>query len=159
MSDLLFFTFLWQHKFFPVGVLGAIMGKAEDTLSRELARINVHLPRARLTLKALLEADDPKVVLKDGSEHHFKRSELEFVASLLGDDELDKIRVPIILEISSTYRGYFRVRGRLEVEVIDRILGIYDALEEKTEELYPRYLLPRIRRLLPTTTTYAFMPE
>jgi hypothetical protein len=135
------------------------MRRAEDILNREFARINVHLPRARPTLKTLLETADPKVVLRDGSEHHFRRSELEFIASLLGGEGLDALRIPIVLEISSTYRGYFRVRGRVEVEVIDRILGTYDILEEKTEELYPRYLIPRIRRLLPTTTTYAFIQE
>ncbi|WP_297436141.1 DUF61 family protein [Thermococcus sp.] len=135
------------------------MRRAEDILNREFARINVHLPRVRPTLRALLETVDPKVVLRDGSEHHFKRSELEFIASLLGGEGLDALRIPIVLEISSTYRGYFRVRGRVEVEVIDRILGNYDILEDKTEEFYPRYLLPRIRRLLPTTTTYAFIPE
>ncbi|WP_297071117.1 DUF61 family protein [Thermococcus sp.] len=135
------------------------MGRAEDILNRELARINVHLPKVRPTLRALLETEDPKVILRDGSEHHFKKSELEFMASLLEEEKIDMLRIPIILEISSTYRGYFRVRGRAEVEVIDRILGAYDILEEKTEGLYPRYLIPRIRRLLPTTTTYAFIPE
>ena len=135
------------------------MGRAEDILNRELARINVHLPKVRPTLRALLETEDPKVILRDGSEHHFKKSELEFMASLLEEGKIDMLRIPIILEISSTYRGYFRVRGRVEVEVIDRILGAYDILEEKTEGLYPRYLIPRIRRLLPTTTTYAFIPE
>ncbi len=135
------------------------MGRAEDILNHELARINVHLPKVRPTLRALLETEDPKVILRDGSEHHFKKSELEFMASLLEEGKIDMLRIPIILEISSTYRGYFRVRGRVEVEVIDRILGAYDILEEKTEGLYPRYLIPRIRRLLPTTTTYAFIPE
>lgn len=45
------------------------------------------------------------------------------------------------------------------MKVIETILGQFDPLEEKSEGRYPRYLLPRIRRILPTTTTYAFIME
>ncbi len=69
--------------------------------------------------------------------------------------------LPIVLEISTVDRGYFRVRGgKIEVKVIETVLGQFDPLEEKSEGgRYPRYLLPRIRRVLPTTTTYAFIME
>lgn len=135
------------------------MPKAEDILNREIARVNLHLPANRPTLKQLLEAREPKVRLRDGSYHHFKRSELEYLRSLLDGGEEERLRIPIVLEISTLYRGYFRVRGRTEVKVIEKILGTYDILDEKIEELYPRYLLPKIRKALPTTTTYAFIAE
>ncbi|NJD98812.1 DUF61 family protein [Thermococcus sp. LS1] len=135
------------------------MPTAEDILNREIARVNLHLPAARPTLSQLINEDEPKVRLRDGSYHYFKRSELEYLRSLIDDGEEDTLRVPIVLEISTTYRGYFRVRGRVEVKVIDKILGTYDILEDKSEELYPRYLLPKIRKALPTTTTYAFIAE
>ncbi|ASJ10252.1 hypothetical protein A3L12_02555 [Thermococcus sp. P6] len=131
----------------------------EEVIVREMARVNLHLPAVRPTLELLLKAEDPMVRLRDGSYHHFRRSELEYLLSLLDSGEEKKLRLPIVLEISSLHRGYFRVRGRTEVKVIDRILDTYDLLEEKAEELYPRYLLPKVRRTLPTTTTYAFITE
>jgi len=135
------------------------MSKAEEMLGRELGRINAHLPAARPTLRELVSEGDPMVRLRDGSEHHFRRGELERLMSFLDAGEDSMLRLPIILEINTTYRGYFRVRGRVEVKVIDKLLGTYDVLEEPAERLYPRYLLPRVRRELPTTTTYAFVVE
>ena len=135
------------------------MPTAEEILSREIARVNLHLPAFRPTLSQLLEEVEPKVRLRDGSYHYFKRSELEYLANILDENEVERLRIPIVLEISTVYRGYFRVRGKLEVKVIDKILGAYDILEEKDEGLYPKYLLPKIRKVLPTTTTYAFIAE
>jgi len=136
-----------------------IMQGVEDLLMREIAGINLHLPAIRPALSELLRSDEPRVRLRNGSYHHFRRSELEYLASLLEEDEADRLKVPIVLEISTLHRGYFRVRGRVEVKVIEKVLGTYDPLDERDEGLYPRYLLPRIRRALPTTTTYAFVPE
>lgn len=135
------------------------MPRGEDILRREVARVNLHLPALRPTLRTLLEEGEPKVRLRDGSYHHFRRSELNYLLSLLDPGEDENLRVPIVLEISTLYRGYFRVRGRAEVKVIEKILGTYDILDEKTEGLYPRYLLPKVRKTLPTTTTYAFITE
>ena len=135
------------------------MTKAEDLLNREIARMNLHLPAFRPTLSQLLGEKEPGVRLRDGSYHYFRRSELEYLRDLLDGDECERLKVPIVLEISTLHRGYFRVRGRVEVKVIDKVLGTYSILDEKDEELYPRYLLPKIRRTLPTTTTYAFIAE
>ncbi len=149
---------LMSPKVFQVLGVFIIMPTAEEILQREIFRINVHLPRKRVPLSELLETEDPKIALRDGSEHHFRREELRYLASLVGED-VHNLKLPIILEISTLNRGYFRVRGKVEVRVIDEILGEYDPLNERGEALYPRYLLPRIRRLLPTTTTYAFISE
>ncbi len=148
-----------SNKAFCATTLNPNMPTADDVLKMEIARVNLHLPTVRPTLSQLLAEEKPRVHLRDGSESHFKRSELEYVESLLDDKEVKLLRLPIILEISTVYRGYFRVRGRIEVKVVEKILETYDELEEKTEGLYPRYLLPRVRRVLPTTTTYAFIAE
>ena len=150
---------LMLNKAFWVPAVGVNMPTAEDVLNREIARVNLHLPAVRPTLHQLLKEDEPRVRLRDGTESYFKRSELEYIAGLLEEDEVKALRLPIILEISTVYRGYFRVRGRIEVKVIEKVLGTYDELEDKTEGIYPRYLLPRVRKLLPTTTTYAFIAE
>jgi uncharacterized protein (UPF0216 family) len=133
--------------------------KAEDALIREVYRINVHLPARRITLSALLGEESPRVLLRDGSWHNFRRSELEKLRTLLDPGDEDRLLLPIVLEIVSDFRGYFRVRGRVAVKLIDRLLGTYDPLDEPEERLYPRYLLPKVRRELPTTTTYAFIAE
>jgi len=133
--------------------------KPDEVLNRELSRINLHLPRQRKSLAQLLKEEEPKVKLKDGSEHYFKRKELEFLASLLDEWDVDKLYIPIVLEITTTWHGYFKVRGALAVKVIEKLLGTYDILEEKSELTLPRYMLPKIRRKLPTTTTYAFIME
>jgi len=132
---------------------------SENLLLREIYRINSHLPAKRATLAQLLKDKEPSVKLRDGTSHSFRRSELEKVVNLLDPGDEEKLLLPIVLEIVSDFRGYFRVRGRTAVKVIDRLLGFYDPLDEPEERLYPRYLLPRVRRELPTTTTYAFIAE
>ena len=135
------------------------MSQPDEIINKEISRINLHLPRARKSLVKLLNEDTPKVQLRDGSFHYFKKRELEYLKSLLEDWELEKLYLPIVLEITTTWHGYFRVRGEIEVKVIEKILGIYDILEEKKEVTLPRYLLSKIRKTLPTTTTYAFIME
>lgn len=135
------------------------MSQLDEIINKEISRINLHLPRARKSLVKLLNEDTPKVQLRDGSFHYFKKRELEYLKSLLEDWELEKLYLPIVLEITTTWHGYFRVRGEIEVKVIEKILGIYDILEEKKEVTLPRYLLSKIRKTLPTTTTYAFIME
>jgi uncharacterized protein (UPF0216 family) len=135
------------------------MPKAEDLLNREIMRVNLHLPRRRVSLEEVLRSENGYVLLRDGSRHYFRSSELEYLSSILDEEEWRSLKLPIILEISTIDRGYFRVRGRAEVKVIDIILGQFDPLDERSEGRYPRYLLPRIRRALPTTTMYAFIME
>jgi len=125
--------------------------KADDIIRIELARINSHLPKARVRLDELMRMEEPHVVLRDGSSHFFRREELELLSKLV--DEEDVLRLPIVLEVSGEK---FRVRGRVEVKVMDRLLGLYDPLDDSAERTYHRYLLSRVRRLLPTATTVAF---
>ncbi len=135
------------------------MPQPDEIIHKEISRINLHLPRVRKSLARLLNEDTPKVQLRDGSFHYFKKKELEYLRSLLDEYELERLSLPIVLEITTTWHGYFRVRGEIEVKVIEKILGTYDVLEEKKEIILPRYLLPKIRKILPTTTTYAFITE
>ncbi|NJE26168.1 DUF61 family protein [Thermococcus sp. MV5] len=135
------------------------MPKDDEIIQKELSRLNVHLPKSRKKLSQLLEEEEPKVQLRDGQFHYFKREELEYILSLIEEHEREFLYIPIILEITTTWHGYFRVRGKVAVKIIEKILGNYDMLEEKTEIILPRYLLPKIRKKLPTTTTYAFIVE
>ncbi|USH00202.1 DUF61 family protein [Thermococcus argininiproducens] len=135
------------------------MPKDDEIIQKEISRLNVHLPKSRKKLAQLLKEEEPKVQLRDGQFHYFKREELEYILSLIEEHEREFLYIPIILEITTTWHGYFRVRGKVAVKIIEKILGNYDMLEEKTEIILPRYLLPKIRKKLPTTTTYAFIVE
>ncbi|USS41289.1 DUF61 family protein [Thermococcus aggregans] len=135
------------------------MIKEDELIQKELSRLNSHLPKSRKTLKTLLEEDDPKVELRDGQFHFFKQKELKYLSSLLDNDEYNSLYLPIVLEITPTWHGYFRVKGKIAVKVIEKVLGMYDPLEEKSEAIFPRYLIPQIRKKLPTATTYAFIIE
>lgn len=135
------------------------MPKDDEIIQKELSRLNAHLPKSRKKLSQLLKEEEPKVQLKDGQFHYFKQEELEYILSLIEEHEREFLYIPIILEITTTWHGYFRVRGKVAVKIIEKILGNYDMLEEKTEIILPRYLLPKIRKKLPTTTTYAFIVE
>lgn len=135
------------------------MPKEDEIIQKELSRLNFHLPKSRKSLKTLLEEDDPKVQLRDGQFHYFKKDELKYLSTLLDSNEYKSLYLPIILEITPTWHGYFRVRGKTAVKVIEKILGTYDLLEEKSEVILPRYFIPEIRKKLPTTTTYAFIVE
>ncbi len=135
------------------------MPKEDEIIQKELSRLNFHLPKSRKSLKTLLEEDEPKVQLRDGQFHFFKKDELKYLSTLLDSNEYKSLYLPIILEITPTWHGYFRVRGKTAVKVIEKILGTYDLLEEKSEVVLPRYFIPEIRKKLPTTTTYAFIVE
>ncbi|WP_058947241.1 DUF61 family protein [Thermococcus sp. 2319x1] len=135
------------------------MSKEDEIIQKELSRLNFHLPKSRKNLKTLLEEDEPKVQLRDGQFHFFKKDELKYLSTLLDSNEYGSLYLPIILEIAPTWHGYFRVREKTAVKVIEKILGTYDILEEKNEVMLPRYLIPEIRKKLPTTTTYAFIIE
>ncbi|MFA4647521.1 DUF61 family protein [Pyrococcus kukulkanii] len=135
------------------------MERIERIIEFEVARINSHLPRKRESLSRLLLMDDPKVKLRDGSYHYFKRDELLLLRSLLEEEDAEKLKLPIVLEISTVDRGSFIVRGKVEVKVIKKILEIEEGYEEETMLRLPRYYLPRIRRKLPTTTVHAFITE
>jgi len=135
------------------------MIKEDELIQKELSRLNLHLPKTRKNLETLLKEDDPKVELRDGQYHFFKREELKYISTLLESEEHKSLYLPIVLEITPTWHGYFRVRGKTAVKVIEKILGTYDPLEEKNEAIFPRYLIPKIRKKLPTTTTYAFIME
>ncbi|CAB50514.1 DUF61 family protein [Pyrococcus abyssi] len=135
------------------------MERVERIIEFEIARINSHLPRARKSLKDLLNMEEPMITLRDGSVHYFKRQELELLASLLDEEEIAMLRLPMVLEISTVERDKIIIRGKVEAKVIRKILGFEEAIIEEPILKLPRYYLPKIRRILPTTTVHAFIVE
>jgi len=129
--------------------------------------LNVHLPAERKTLLALLKEDKPAVQGRDGAIHRMKRGELEEIARIIPEEAHRKLRLPIYIELTSDYgRGIAKVHGKLDCELVKRILGEGKEGQQKEQEgegsgkvdeifIY-RDDVRKLRRRLPTTTEYAF---
>lgn len=127
---------------------------SERLFERELARLNVHLPEKRMSLKEALSSSKPLVKTKAGATHSFKREELEFLSKIVPDDEWGELKLPILIVLEPKLgRGAARISGKSEVEVAGKIL-------DKTgggELLIYRPEVAILRKKLPTTTQYLFM--
>ncbi|MDY6965886.1 MAG: DUF61 family protein [Halobacteriota archaeon] len=127
----------------------------ESTDLKILQSLNKHLPSKRKNLSTLLREERPGVVGKDGSSQRFKRSELEQIAEIIQGKYHDRVRLPIYIEMMPDYgRGTAMVRGHYHCKIVQSVLEVK---EEKTEKMIIyRPDIRRLRRILPTTTQYAF---
>jgi uncharacterized protein (UPF0216 family) len=73
----------------------------QNCLRGELRVVNTGLPRSQKRLSSLLDEEHPHVVCNDGSTHFFKRSELEYLASLLDTDEQKALPLPMLIELAA----------------------------------------------------------
>jgi uncharacterized protein (UPF0216 family) len=125
-------------------------------LKFELNKLNLHLPKRRISLKEALESIKPQVATRDGSVHRFKREELDFLADVVSEVDWGRLQLPILIALEPKFgRGAARITGEAEVMAISQIL------EKKStggELLIYRPDVAIIRRKLPTTTQYIFMP-
>ncbi|CDG65699.1 hypothetical protein MBMB1_1607 [Methanobacterium sp. MB1] len=125
----------------------------ERLLKKQILALNRHLPQRRKSLKELLEEDKPHIMGVDGTRHRFKKKELEKIASFISQDEWAKLKLPLYIEIRSEGSGS-RIKGKLECQIVCRILG----KEDCGEEIYIyRADVKIIRRELPTTSQYIFL--
>jgi len=135
------------------------MVKMEDRtfriLSKELQAMNKHLAKRKVDLESLLKEEKPKVILKDDSEHVFKKDELEKLAGLLPEFMHKRLRLPIYIELSSGKygRGTGRVSGGVECRVVRKVLD----KDDNGDELFIyRPDIKKLRKELPTTTQHMF---
>ncbi len=126
------------------------MGKF-DIIKKEIQKVNLSLPKKRKKVNDLLKEDNPSVELRSGETHEFDIEELKKVKEKIGN-----IRIPIYLEISSSFDGKVRIKGKKQVELIKKILGSYDELEieEETEIFVFKSDIMKVRKKYPTTTFY-----
>ena len=147
----------------------------ERTLANLVRSLNRHLPAVRKTLAELLREEKPAIIGRDNTMHRIRKEELEMLASILGDSERERLKIPIYIELSPEWRGIARIHGALECKVVLKILGKTaerergvvegEALEgesaeeqEARDEIFiNRADVRRLRRALPTTTQYAFL--
>lgn len=124
-------------------------------LQSELARLNMHLPKQRISLKDALSMASPHIVAGDGSKHTFERAELERLGQIVPPNDWDNLRLPILIAINPKFgRGAAEISGELEAKVVSSVLD-KEALGEELIIYRPEIAVLRAR--LPTTTQYMFM--
>ena len=135
-----------------------MMERSDDRVFLKAVKaLNKHLPAERKTLLALLREEKPAVRARDGSVHRIMRRELDALAGLVSEAEQRSLRLPIYIELTSEYgRGFARVQGALDCEIVRRILGTTKEGASDETLFINRDDVRRLRRQLPTATEYAF---
>ena len=125
-------------------------------LKGELRVLNAHLPCEQKPLSDLLNEEYPNVVCNDGSTHLFKRKELEYLASMLDNDEQQALLLPMLIEVNQG-QGEMTIicRGEVEEKVISKILNMPVTTKKERIMIY-KPQLALIRKPLKTTTQYLF---
>lgn len=129
----------------------------ELPLEALLKAMNQHLPAKRPSLLELMGQEDPNYIGRDGVRYVIKRPELDTIASILPSYELGRLKIPIYIASDTSYPGgAWKIRGRLEVQVVSSIVGREPEKEDEMLIFFPH--LSRLRDVLPTTTTVFYMP-
>ncbi|MFQ5976589.1 MAG: DUF61 family protein [Candidatus Heimdallarchaeota archaeon] len=129
-------------------------------LTNELGKLGQHLPKQRISLSVLLDSDSPGYRSRTDAFCHMRRQELIKIASLIPIDNYEKIRLPIIF---LKEKNIFRLSGnKIEAWIIEKILGNPNPFPALLEIYIPKltfynYEFQRLRRELPTVTTFAIV--
>jgi hypothetical protein len=135
----------------------------QDCLRGELRIVNTGLPQSQKRLSNLLEEKYPHVVCNDGSTHFFKRSELEYLASMIDTDEQKTLPLPMLIELGANQAEaaipiLSGCEGKVEEKVISTALNMPVTCEEGRIRIY-KPQLALLRRKFKTTTVYVFSPK
>jgi len=131
----------------------------QNCLRGELRLVNTGLPQSQKRLSNLLNEKYPHVVCNDGSTHFFKRSELEYLASMLDTDEQETLPLPMLIELGANQaEAAIICEGKVEEKVISKALNMPVTCEERRIRIY-KPQLALLRRKFKTTTVYVFSPK
>ncbi len=137
----------------------------QECLSGELRLVNTGLPQSQKRqskenkLFYLLNEKYPHVVCNDGSTHLFKKSELEYLASMLDTDEQETLPLPMLIELGANQaEAAIICEGKVEEKVISKALNMPVTCEERRIRIY-KPQLALLRRKFKTTTVYVFSPK
>jgi len=137
----------------------------QDCLRGELRVVNTGLPQSQKRqskenkLFYLLNEKYPHVVCNDGSTHLFKKSELEYLASMIDADEQKTLPLPMLIELGANQaEAAIICEGKVEEEVISKALNMPVTCEERRIRIY-KPQLALLRRKFKTTTVYVFSPK
>jgi uncharacterized protein (UPF0216 family) len=131
----------------------------QESVRGELRIVNAGLPRSQERLSNLLTEKYPHVECQDGSTHSFKKSELEYLASMLDTDEQKALALPMLIELGSN-QGEAAIMCEVGVEekAISKVLDMPVKCEERRIRIY-KPQLALLRKKLKTTTVYLFSPK
>lgn len=105
----------------------------EVLLREELRIANKHLPRSRKPLSELLKEEYPSILCRDGTQHFFRRSELESISTLVDKEDYDNLLLPVIITIIPESEGFVGViDDKYAVKLVSKILG----LERQGDRVY-----------------------
>jgi uncharacterized protein (UPF0216 family) len=131
----------------------------QNCLRGELRVVNTGLPRSQRRLSDLLEEKYPHVICNDSSTHLFKKSELEYLASLLDTDERKALPLPMLIELGANQAEAAVIcEGKIEEKVVSKTLNMAVTCEARRIMIY-RPQLALLRKKLKTTTIYVFSPK
>jgi len=137
----------------------------QDCLRGELRLVNTGLPQSQKRqskenkLFYLLNEKYPHVVCNDGSTHFFKKSELEYLASMIDTDEQKALPLPMLIELGANQaEAAIICEGKIEEKVISKALNMPVTCEERRIRIY-KPQLALLRRKFKTTTVYVFSPK
>ena len=131
----------------------------QNCLRGELRLVNTGLPQSQKRLSNLLNEKYPHVVCNDGSTHFFKKSELEYLASMLDTDEQKALPLPMLIELGANQaEAAIICEGKVEEKVISKALNMPVTCEERRIRIY-KPQLALLRKKLKTTTVYVFSPK
>lgn len=126
---------------------------AFERIFEDLERVfNKQLPVARRKLSELLKMQHPHVICKDGSTHSFRFKELETLASLIPQEDWDKLELPILVVSNAKYgEGAATISGKYEVQLVSKLLNIGIEKAEQTLVIYS-IQLSELRKKIRTVT-------
>jgi uncharacterized protein (UPF0216 family) len=125
----------------------------------ELRIVNAGLPKNQERLSNLLHERYPHVLCHDGSSHLFKKTELEYLASILDTDEQKALALPMLIELGPNQAEAAIVcEGTVEQKIVSKTLSMPVTCEERRIRIY-KPQLALLRRKLKTTTVYIFSPR
>ena len=131
----------------------------QDCLRGELRLVNAGLPQSPKRLSDLLNEKYPYVICNDGSTHFFKKSELEYLASMIDAEEQKALPLPLLIEIGANQAETAIIcEGKIEEKVISKALNMPVTCQERRIRIY-KPQLALLRRKFKTTTVYVFSPK
>ena len=127
-------------------------------LTDELKAVNAQLPRGRKALAQLMNEAHPHVLLNDGTEHHFRRKELRYIAEMITVEEQSLLLLPIILEVQSEAGDIvIHTKTGIEAKILSVLVGMPIVVRHNIVRIY-RSQVNMLRSALKTTTQYVFRP-
>jgi len=131
----------------------------QNCLRGELRIVNSGLPQSQKRLSNLLNETYPHVACNDGSNHFFKKSELQYLASMLDTDEQEALPLPMLIELGANQaEAAIMCEGKVEEKIISKALNMPVTCEERRIRIY-KPQLSLLRRKFKTTTVYVFSPK